>query len=141
MTCDVCGHAMRGGPVAELWVCPWCYAWTEPAHGGHELARARYEPPDRRWERAETPEPPGGTAHAYGHLGTTLCGAGYDRLTASPYPWVPGWSSACPDCEEAAAVIDRRRPAEARDEKRNRPLSHPGSNGLPFQDAPDPAPT
>ncbi|MFC7921203.1 hypothetical protein [Streptomyces cinereoruber] len=75
-----------------------------------------------------------GTAHAYGHLGTTLCGAGYDGLTASPYPWVPGWSSACPDCEEAAAVIDRRRPAEARDEneKRNRPLSQPGSNGLPF---------
>lgn len=135
MTCDVCGHEMRQVPradsrVREAWVCPWCYAWTElGAHPGL-VGRSWYEPVHMRWERTDAAEPPAGVSHAYGHFGATLCGMQQEGVVPSPYPWGPDWDDACPECREAAIVIDGRWPVDVRGEKRKRlrPTPPPGAD-------------
>lgn len=121
-------------PVKERWFCAWCYAWTELGHGPQEVSRPRHEPPEWRWERAESEELPADVSHAYGYFGTTLCGIRQDGMHASPYYWLPGRDNACRSCKEAAAVIDRRWPTDPRGEKRERPqvTPPPGSDWPPF---------
>ncbi|MEU3406848.1 hypothetical protein ABZ766_23320 [Streptomyces sp. NPDC006670] len=149
MTCDVCGREMWPRPVKEpveawqlpvreRWFCGWCYAWTELGHDPGEAWRPQYAPVDERWERAESPRLPEGVAHAYDTAyaytgsGATLCGIRHEGLSVSPYPWMPGWDSACGACKEAAAVIDRRWPPHLRDGQRENPTPPPGSAWPPF---------
>ncbi|MER6304014.1 hypothetical protein ABT247_31280 [Kitasatospora sp. NPDC001539] len=99
-------------PVRERWSCSWCHAWTELGHGPAEVSRPCYEPPEWRWERAESESLPVVTSHAYGYFGATLCGIRQDGMHASPYYWLPGRADACPACREAAVVIDRRWPTD-----------------------------
>ncbi|MFD0367605.1 hypothetical protein [Streptomyces sp. NPDC127114] len=119
-------------PVKERWFCPWCYAWTELGYRPKEVARPQYEPVNRRWERAESPDLPEDVAHGYGYFGSTLCGIERGSLSASPYRWVPEWPDACPGCKKAAVVIDERWPAEMRGGKRINPVPPPGSDWPPF---------
>ncbi|MEU3794039.1 hypothetical protein AB0F07_30270 [Streptomyces fructofermentans] len=137
MICDVCGHGMRLVPTAEpdvktLWICAWCHAWTVLGHLPHEVSRPQYAPVNLRWERADSTGLPTGVLHAYGHFGTTLCGLRDEGLSASPYPWVPEWDSACPGCRSAAAEIDGRWPVEKRDGNREWAPPPPGSHWPPF---------
>ncbi|MEU8819791.1 hypothetical protein [Actinoplanes sp. NPDC048796] len=132
MRCDVCGREMGRLPSAEPhqeWACGWCHARATVWAGPGDVTRPQYEPVDRRWERADGTAD--GLVHGHGYFGATLCGR-HQRVTASPYPWVPGRDDACPDCRAAAAVIDERWPAAKRNGNRERlPLS-PGSDAPPF---------
>ncbi|MFK0108652.1 hypothetical protein [Streptomyces sp. NPDC091217] len=125
-------------PVKERWFCSWCYAWTEQGQDPREVSRPQYQPVYGRWERAESPELPEETAHAYDvayaypDSGATLCGIRHDSLSVSPYLWVPEWPNACEACKECAAVIDQRWPLELRDGKRINPTPPPGSDWPPF---------
>ncbi|MFF1371344.1 hypothetical protein ACFY7Y_31780 [Streptomyces virginiae] len=85
--------------------------------GSGEIRHPIYLPMEGRWERANALTPPSDVAHAYSYLSTTLCGLPMEEMSASPYPWVPSWDSACPACKGAAEIIDARWPLEKRDWK------------------------
>lgn len=125
-------------PIKERWFCFWCYAWTESGHDPREVSRSQYQPVNRRWERAESPELPDDVGHAYDEasayedFGTTLCGIRHDGVSASPYPWMPDRPDACHSCKSTAAVIDQRWPLEMRGGKRIHPTPPPGSRWPPF---------
>ncbi|BBH71724.1 hypothetical protein ACTI_84090 [Actinoplanes sp. OR16] len=122
--CEVCGHPVRSAGEG-LRVCAHCYAVTEEGIGPWT-----YEPPSRRWERAEMPEPE--PHHAYGFVNSTLCGLTGDDIVASPYPWIPERPAACPSCRTAAAVIDARWPAEKRLPRRIRSAADIENGAPPF---------
>jgi hypothetical protein len=116
--CDICGEGLRMLSTVtdaycrfEIWACSWCFATILVGLVSREVASARYEPVNRRWERAGDDWSPDGPTHASGLFGATLCGV---RLGESPYPWVPEWPDACSVCKDAAAVIDARWPVEKR---------------------------
>ena len=116
MVCDICGRDMRitseSTEGQKKWVCPWCYAMTDVEIGGTGIGRPPYQPIYGRWDRVDADRIAGGTAHAYGYFGTTLCGL--KGVKASPYLWVPGWPNACSSCKDSANTIDQRWPLDKR---------------------------
>ncbi|MEU4558657.1 hypothetical protein AB0F72_09705 [Actinoplanes sp. NPDC023936] len=115
-------------PGDEIWVCGWCYAVIDAGIGPRN-----YERPERRWERAEMDGWEDQPRHAYGYFGSTLCGIAGEDVSASPYPWVPGWATACPACRSAATVIDDRWPRGRRQPRPIRAGFDPAvDDGPPF---------
>lgn len=120
MICDVCGHQAKRLPAEqdpeqfEEWVCLWCYAVTMTDKSLRIVSAPVYSPMHRRWERAHSEDFSTRIAHAYGYFSRTLCGIGGGDISASPYPWIPDWDSACQDCKDAAQVIDDRWPVKNR---------------------------
>ena len=120
--------------MKEVWLCSWCYAWTELGTHPGLVGRSWYQPVHMRWERADSAGLPAGVSHAFGYLGTTLCGMQQDGIAPSPYPWFPEGDEACPECREAAIVIAERWPVDVRGEKyeRIRLPPPPSSDWPPF---------